>query len=259
MKCSDIIALIEKDYPPERAEDWDNPGLLAGRSDREVKKIVVALDAVDEVVDFAVREGAQMLFTHHPLIFGSVRKINDGDFIGRRLLKLIENGISYYAAHTNYDICRMAYINGQQTGLKNSEPLEVTGEDGELIGLGRVGDLEEQMTLGELAEHIKKTMDIESVRVYGPASTMIKRAAVCGGAGKSVLSCALEKKADVFITGDIGYHTGIDALADGLCVIDADHFGTEHCFIHDAAERLRELCPDLEVIEADQKFPFFIV
>ena len=259
MKCSDIIAVIERDYPPKMAEEWDNPGLLVGRSDREVDTVVTALDATDEVVDFAVSSRAQMLFTHHPLIFGAVKKINDGDFLGRRILKLIENGISYYAAHTNYDVCRMADLNEMQLGLNDTEILLVTDDEGTPAGIGRVGLLQEPMTLRQLAQRVRSAMDIESVRCFGNDDPVIRRVAVSGGSGRSVVSLAVEKGAEVLITGDIDHHTGIDALACGLHIIDAGHYGTEHCFIHDAAERLRAACPGLTVIEADQKEPFFIL
>ena len=197
MRCSDIISVIEKDYPVDHAEEWDNPGLIVGRSDREVRKIVIALDATDEAVDFAIREKAQMLFTHHPMIFGSVRKINDGDFLGRKILALIENGISYYAAHTNYDACRMADLNAEQIGLKDAEVLFVSGEENKKnyegisgsrpYGIGRVGTLEEPMSIKALALRVKEHMDVSSVRIFGEPEKVVSRAAVSGGSGKSVV------------------------------------------------------------------------
>lgn len=259
MKCSEIIDLIEKEYPPHKAEEWDNPGLIVGRADREVKKIVVALDATEEAVEFAVREKAQMLFTHHPMIFGSVRKINDGDFLGRKILALAENGISYYAAHTNYDVCRMADLNERQLGLKDTEVLLVTNDEGVPEGIGRAGTLEEPVSLKELALKVKESMEISSVRCFGDPETQIARVAVSGGSGKSVVKDALEKKADVLVTGDIDHHAGLDAMDCGMCIIDAGHFGTEHCFIADAAGRLRDKCPELEVIEYRQREPFFVM
>ena len=104
MFCKEIMEKIEKSYPRAYAMDWDNVGLLVGRDDKEVKKIYVALDATDDVVDAAVEAGTDMLVTHHPLIFFGMKKINNLDFIGKRLLKLIQNDISYYAMHTNYDV-----------------------------------------------------------------------------------------------------------------------------------------------------------
>ena len=103
MKCSNIIEKLEELCPLSCACEWDNPGLLAGRQHKEVKKVLLALDATDQVVEEAIRQQADMLITHHPLIFKPLKKVNDQDFISRRILKLIQSDISYYAMHTNFD------------------------------------------------------------------------------------------------------------------------------------------------------------
>lgn len=100
MLCKEIMEKIENVYPKDAALSWDNVGLLAGRDDKEVRKIYVALDATDEVVEDVICQKADMLVTHHPLIFGGMKQINNRDFIGRRLLQLLGNDISYYAMHT---------------------------------------------------------------------------------------------------------------------------------------------------------------
>ena len=101
MKCKEILKKIEENYPLERAESWDNPGLLVGNQEQEVKKIFLALDVTDETLEAAVQTEADLMITHHPLIFSGMKKITTEDFIGRRVIKLIENQISYYAMHTN--------------------------------------------------------------------------------------------------------------------------------------------------------------
>ena len=115
MKCSEICALIEQEYSPEYACDWDNVGLLAGRRDKEVKKILLALDATDEVVRLAAEQKADMLITHHPMIFSPIRRVTDEDMVGRRMLALIRQDISYYAIpggwqiwHLDFWVCRSA-------------------------------------------------------------------------------------------------------------------------------------------------------
>lgn len=108
MKCSEIIRVIEASYPREAALDFDNVGLLAGRTDREVSRVYIALDATDAVIEEAAAWGADMLITHHPLIFSPLKRVTDEDFVSRRVLKLIQNDISYYAMHTNYDVLGMA-------------------------------------------------------------------------------------------------------------------------------------------------------
>ncbi|MCC8082628.1 MAG: Nif3-like dinuclear metal center hexameric protein, partial [Clostridium sp.] len=103
MKCSELIEVLKGLAPEDCACEWDNPGLLAGRSDKEVKKVYIALDATDQVVEAAIEAGAHMLLTHHPLIFKAIKQVNDQNFITRRLVKLIQSDISYYAMPTNFD------------------------------------------------------------------------------------------------------------------------------------------------------------
>ena len=130
MKCSEVIEILGKLAPESCACDWDNPGLLAGRSDKEVKKIYIALDATDQVVDAAIKAGADMLLTHHPLIFKAIKKVNDQNFITRRLVKLIQADISLYAMHTIFDAAPegMAALAAERLDIREIRPLECMGE-----------------------------------------------------------------------------------------------------------------------------------
>lgn len=259
MKCSEIINLLEKEYPASAAESWDNPGLLVGRLDREIKKIFVALDVTDETLEQAVQEGTDLMITHHPLIFGSLKQVNDQSFIGRRVLKLIENQMSYYAVHTNFDVRGMADINEKQLGLLNTEVLEVTGEnEGIPEGIGRVGILPEELTLKEMANLVKKGMQLPTVLLYGQPDKRVRRVAVSSGSGKSMVPAALSSGAEVLVTGDIDYHTAIDADACGLAIIDAGHYGTEYCFIDFMKKKLENMIPECEIIAAETVFPYTV-
>ena len=150
MLCREIMQVIEASYPREAALDFDNVGLLAGRAEKEVERVYIALDAVDAVIDRAIEAGADMLITHHPLIFSPLKKITDEDFISRRIVKLIQNDISYYAMHTNYDVLGMAELSEKILGIRDPEVLDVTMEkEGRPEGIGRVGELEKPRTLEE--------------------------------------------------------------------------------------------------------------
>ena len=260
MKCEEIIRLIEEEYPADCAESWDNPGLLVGGSGHEVKRIMVSRDATDEVIDQAVKNKADMLITHHPMIFGGIKQINDGSLVGRRILKLIQNNIACFAMHTNFDIRGMAELNEKQLGLTNTQVLFETGEyDGKAEGIGRVGYLGEEMSYKELAEFVKKSLDIPNVRCYGNTDEKISKVAVSGGSGKSIVSSALKSGAQVLVTGDIDYHTGIDAAAEGLFIIDAGHFGTEKVFIEYMSKKLKKkLEGKCVVMSANQSAPFTV-
>ena len=256
-----LINFLEELYPPAIAEEWDNVGLLVGDPEREVKRVFVALDLTDENLDLAIKEGADFIVTHHPLIFKAVSRVTTGDRVGRRILKLAEERIGYYAMHTNFDIAGMAALNASDLGLIGSEPLEVTGvdENGEPYGLGRVGELPQAVTASAFAETVKHICGLERVRLYGEASRIVKRAAVCGGSGRSLIGDALRAGADIYVTGDLDYHSAIDAVADGLTLIDAGHYGTESGFIACVGARLEERFADLEIIRAPISQPYTLM
>ena len=237
MICREIIKEIEARFPKHYAMEWDNVGLQVGRSDKEVKRIYLALDATDEVIEEAADWGADMLITHHPMIFKAMKKINDEDFIGRRVLKLIRDDISYYAMHTNYDV-----------------------ESGEVpVGIGRVADLAQPMDLKSCAEMVKKAFDIPNVKIFGEPDMQVHRLGVFPGSGKSAISVSLEKGVDVLVTGDIDHHEGIDAVAQKMAVIDAGHYGVEHIFIADMEHFCREKFPEAEIRTAKIRQPFWVL
>ena len=254
MLCREVTDIIEQRFPKEYALDWDNVGLLAGRDDKEVRCIYIALDASDEVIHAAARQGADMLVTHHPLIFSGMKRITNQDFIGRRILGLIRRDISYYAMHTNYDVLGMAALSGSMIGLKQPEALEVTCEAQE--GIGRIGQLEKAVSLKQCCEDVKRAFHLESVRVFGNPDRTVERIAICPGSGKSVIGEALKKQADVLITGDIGHHEGIDAAAQGMAVIDAGHYGLEHIFVEDMKDYLGKKLECVQIITAPVCHPF---
>ena len=147
MRCSEIITRLELLSPPSFAEEWDNVGLLVGRLDQEISSVYIALDVTDKVIDEAIQCGADMIITHHPLIFSGLKKVTDGDLVGNRLIKLIQNDISYYAMHTNYDVLGMAELSGLKMNFKDPEVLEVTVCEEKPEGIGRIANLSEAVTL----------------------------------------------------------------------------------------------------------------
>lgn len=258
--CSLIIESLEELSSPTYAEDWDNVGLLAGRSGKQVKKICVALDAVDTVIDEAVRAGADMLLTHHPLIFSPMKRMNDDDFIGRRVLKLLQNDISYYAMHTNFDVMGMADAAADEIRLKDRQVLEITYED-EISkeGVGRYGRLPQVMTLEECASYVKQVFKPESIRIYGEPDTAVECAAIVPGSGEDYIGLAVKAGAEVLITGDIKHHHALDAMAQGLSVIDAGHFGLEKIFVPYMMEYIKRKFPQIEVFAAKENNPFWVM
>lgn len=265
MQCREIIRALDGLAPRAYACDWDNPGFLAGRAEKEVKTILVALDATDEVIDQAIRIRADMIVTHHPLIFRALKQVNDEQFISRRIVRMIQADLSYFAMHTNFDIAPgcMADLASDRIGLDAEAPLEVTvqNENG-ACGIGKIGALPQEMTVEEIAGLVKTAFDLPFVTVYGSRQVTgkIRRAAISPGSGGSMVQTAIAQGAKVLITGDIGHHDGIDAASCGMAIIDAGHYGLEHIFIPFVAEYLKKTFADeITVVEADPAFPAVVV
>ncbi len=148
MKCYEIMKCLEELSPKSFAESWDNVGLLCGREEKEVSSIYIALDATKEVIEEAKAVGADMLLTHHPMIFKPLKRVSGEHFIGDKILTLAESGMCYYAMHTNFDVMGMADAVAGQLGLEDRKVLTVTFEDGSIReGIGRAGALPAPMTL----------------------------------------------------------------------------------------------------------------
>lgn len=257
MTCREIIALLQEQSPEEFACDWDNVGLLVGDFEQEIKKIYIALDATEETIEEAVTENADLLLTHHPIIFKGLKKVNTQDFTGRRVMKLIQNHISCYAMHTNFDVKGMAKLAAERMRLMDCEVLDVTcqSENG-IEGIGRVGMLPEEMTLADCITQVKQAFVVDTVKVFGDLEQKVRRTAISPGSGKSVISCALKAGAEVLITGDIDHHEGIDAVDQGLAIIDAGHYGVEKLFIPYMAGYLQNRTEGIEILGQPFKRPF---
>lgn len=243
MTAERIIQILEKKVPLYLAENWDNPGLIIGKRNREINKVLVALDVTDNVAKEAVEKKADMIVTHHPMIFGSIKKINDDTSLGRRIIFLIENGINHYAMHTNLDT---AFGGTNDTlaeiiGLKDVEPLAVsTEQDGIPNGLGRIGELEEETTLGEFSKALREKLKLDRIRIVGNENQKVKRIGLCTGSGMEFMDEAAAKNCDTYITADVKYHEAQKAVEQGINLIDATHYATENIIVHIIAEYLRE-------------------
>ena len=189
---SDVLDFLEGFAPPELAESWDNVGLLVGNRDKEIKKIYIALDATDEAIEEAVAAGADLLLTHHPMIFKGMKRITAEDFIGRRVIRLIQEDMAYYAMHTNFDVKGMADLAADYLHLTETRVLEVTcSSDTEVEGIGRYGSLTQEMGLEELCSLVKEVFSLDNVKVFGDLKQRVSTAAISPGSGKSVISNAL--------------------------------------------------------------------
>ncbi len=259
MLCSKIYDELKRVMPLELAMEWDNPGMLIGGKDKDVKKIYIALDATSRAIDEAIRFKADLMITHHPIIFGAIKNVLSSDMLGKRIIKLIKSDITLICMHTNYDVAPgcMADITAKLLGI-DGEPLMKTGEmGGESIGIGKVGDLKKPLSLKKLAKLVKESLEVPFVTIYGEDVCVdkIKKVAISPGSGKGMSSYAIAAGAQVLITGDITHHDGLDASEDGLTIIDAGHYGTEHIFVKDMKKRLLAIDSKLEIKTEKLRYP----
>ena len=255
MKLRDIYNCLDRIAPFDYQEEWDNSGLLIGDWDKEISRIMVVLDVTDEVVAAAVQADADLIISHHPLIFEPIKKLNNDNWTSSKVLKLANNNIACIAMHTNMDATSLGEVADEILGVKREEVLSVNIKYNDpKIGIGSVGkfvnDSKEEVyiTLRDAVIRTKEGFGADAVKVYGDLDRVIRKVAVCTGSGKSLVDDAIEKDCDLFITGDINYHTGLDASERGLSIIDISHYSTEIVFIDILSAFFAMNIPDLAVI-----------
>ena len=224
----DFLDFLETIAPGRLAEAWDNPGLQVGSLSQKISKVFTSLDPTLNALTSAAEAGAQLLFTHHPLIFKPLSQLDINSFPGDVVAAALNSGISVVASHTNLDAARGGIndILADLMDLRNVEVLKNAGEmDG--VGLGRIGVLPEPSELSVVAREVKKVLGTENIKVVGQKETLIHRLAIVGGSGGSLLSLACEKGADLLLTGDVGHHVALEAKSLGMALLDGGHFHTE--------------------------------
>jgi len=248
---ADMLRLLERIAPADLAEEWDNPGLQVGGRDWPVKKVWVALDPLPEVVSAACADGADLLVTHHPLLFRPVRSIDVTAPAGRILEEAITRRLAVVAAHTNLDSAGggLNDLLAGRIGLENISSLTrpASGDDppppagGAIRGIGRVGNLENPRRLVDLAGDFKKQMGLSAVRYAGDPEMAVNTVAICTGSGASLMKDFFASGADVFVSGDLRYHDARDVEMAGRGMIDIGHFGSEHFMVDAVADRIRAI------------------
>lgn len=345
-RLADVIGLLNQFCPASLAEDWDNVGLQVGDPQAAIDKLLICLDAEEAAVDEALRCGAQLIISHHPLIFKPLKRLTPTDMNGRTLFRAIKNDIAVVSAHTNLDRV-VGGLNdwlAEKLHLKDAKPLEsmagdhfyklivyvpmghetavmealfstgaghigsydrcsfrtvgigsfrgdqqskpFIGDPGDFEeteevrletivprdqvnktinrmikahpyeevaydlvalanrdirnGLGRIGRLDKALSLAEFAEQVKSSLSATSLRFVGTADQRVAKVAVCGGSGMSTYADAVRQGADCLVTGDIRFHEAQRARAEGVALIDAGHFATEHLMISGLTEELQK-------------------
>lgn len=228
MVTREVIDYLDSTFHPEYQEDYDNAGFLLGDAKSDYKGALVALDLTPAVVDEAVAMGASLIVTHHPFIFTGVKRLTDATETGRMTMRLIQNGISVYAAHTNLDNLPWGVngILGEKLGLQNTRILKPFDTD-DNIGAGMVGELSCDEECDIFLQRVKAVLGLPVVRCseHEPKKRL-RRVAICGGSGSEFIGDAKVAKADIYLTADLKYHDF--QRTDGRMVLaDIGHYESE--------------------------------
>ncbi len=250
VKISEVVSYLHSFAPPALAESYDNVGLLIGDKEQEIKKILVTLDTDETVVQEAVEAGANLIVSHHPLIFKPLRRIVKEDAVSRTTVSLIRNDIALFAMHTNFDSVRAGLCDlflDKIGETKGRMPIEGEGED----GAGRIAELEKAVETKTLLEKIKAEFHLPAVRYVGDENKQIFRIAVCNGGGADFVYQAKAMGADCYISGDIKYQHARYAHENGMVLMEVPHYSAEWIFIDYAADILqKQFTKDVEILKA---------
>jgi dinuclear metal center YbgI/SA1388 family protein len=222
MKLGVLAEVIEKLAPKELKEEWDNVGILIGHQDKEIEKAVVSLDFNGEVLEYALKEGADLIITHHPVIFDKLSSITDVD-----LLNCIKNDISVYSAHTNLD----SADGGVNDALCEALSLKNIGKN-KMLRYGEISP----MSVINFAEIVKEKLNTKSVRLTSREDKIVKKVGVLGGAGGDEITLAMESGCDLYLTGEAPYHIAQFAYKNDIALISAGHYETEILIVKKLAE-----------------------
>ena len=242
---ADILKFMDSIAPPYMKMDWDNCGLLCGRKDKEVKKILVALDPFRNVIQEAIDLGADLIVTHHPLIFqNALMAVNEDTETGRCVLELMEHGIAAINAHTNLDLAPSGIndVLAQTLGLQDIEIINPIDN----YGLLRCGTVAVQPLTAFLGV-VKENLHCDGLR-YVDAGKAVRKVAVGGGSCAAEMQEALDAGCDTFVTADVKYNQFRTAYELGLNLIDAGHFHTENPAMPILAEKLAAQFPEVTVV-----------
>jgi len=254
IKCRDIAGAIESLCPVRLACQWDNVGLLVGDGDKEIKKVLVTLDVDEAVVEEACTMGADMIVSHHPLMFNPINRLTEDDPQQRALRRLCSSGICVYSAHTNMD-CAKDGLNdylATKLGFEKTDMLEITSDD---AGFGRVAKILGDKTLEEIIKLCEDALNLCDVRYVGELSRKISTVAINSGSGSDVLGECIKRNIDLLITGDVKYSVARTAYENGVAVIDAGHYGTEIIFTELMSQYLKDSVSGIEIFVSKANVP----
>ncbi len=244
MKVKELQKFFENRIPRELSCDWDNDGLMcASDLNKDIKKVLLCLDANEYMVDLAIEGGFDAIFSHHPIIFRGEKSLYRETGVSGKLIKLIKNDIAVFSYHTRFDALDGG-VNDKLAELFELQNVEKIVAEGSPIG--RVGYLKEEMALEDFCRLVKEKLGCAYVN-YGKHTGRVHRLALVGGGGDSFCSDARASGADTYLTGAMNYHTLSDALMNEMNLVEAGHYFTENPALEALAEIIREADSEIEI------------
>lgn len=229
-KVKDVIKVIENFAPKILKEDFDNVGLMVGDKEKEVKKVLLALDCTLDVIEEAKEKSIDLIITHHPLIFKKPNSITTETLLGKKIIKLIQNDISLYSSHTNLDSAKNGLNETivKVLGFEKSEILELNknSRKDKKDGIGRLVTLDKEIYIEDLIKQVKEKLNIKALRVV-LGTNSINKIAIINGSGQDFFDIAIKNGANCIITGDTTYHYASDYKEMGITIVDVGHFASE--------------------------------
>lgn len=251
IKVKDISGAIEAFAPKNLQESYDNAGLQVGNPESEVNAVLICLDVTEEVIKEAKRRECNLIVSHHPLIFRGLKSLTGSDITQRLVLEAIKNDIAVYSAHTNLDSVwdGVSHEIARRLSLKDLEILEPQLQNPK-AGLGVVGNIKPVPKI-EFLRKLKNTFEVAALRYSAQSpGVVVRRVAVCGGAGASLISSAIKAKADILVTGDVKYHD-FTSYGSEIIIADIGHYESELCSRDILSRLIREKFPDLTIYFSD--------
>ncbi len=256
----DITTWLREFAPLDLAEDWDNVGLLVGATTAGVERVMTCLTLTPDVAREAIEGEADLVVTHHPVLFRPVQRLTDETREGRVLLDLIAAGTAVYSPHTAFDSCRDGINASIATSLELTElaPLRPalnseSAPSGAGTGGGRSGRLPEAMSLAEFFQQVKTVLKVDQLQFVGDPSSVVERVAVACGSAAEFLADAKAARCDVLLTGEARFHACLDARTLGIALVLAGHYATERPAVEQLALRLARQFPAVNIWASDSE------
>lgn len=255
---NELLEALDTIAPLRLDEDWDNSGIQIDVGNDKVDKVLISLDITKDVVDEAIRENVDFIVSHHPLFFNNLKKIYYNNIIGNNTIKLIGNNISVYSAHTTFDKAEKGnnYYLAKLLKLEEQKNLE----EFKMGAIGAQGVWNEPKSLVDILEDLSVKLRVNKTHLRVVSDLDLNKdgktkkfsnVALCTGAGISEIEAGIKAGCDIFITGDVKYHDGLSYREQGITIVDAGHFGTEHIFIENMAAQLKDIFGDkLEIVNS---------